>query len=64
QSIFDLATRIDKLIYSSSFTVNEIRLEVGYEYSDDPNLNIHHITKNYKKLDESEGGEKENDGEN
>ncbi|HDR7737455.1 TPA: phage portal protein [Bacillus thuringiensis] len=64
QSIFDLATSIDKLISSSAFTGNEIRSEVDYEESDDPNLNIHHITKNYTKLDESEGGEKANDGEN
>ncbi|CUB59297.1 Phage portal protein [Bacillus subtilis] len=63
QSIFDLATSIDKLISSSAFTGNEIRLEVGYEVSDDPNLNTHHITKNYTKLHESEGGEKENDGD-
>ena len=40
---------------------NEIRLEVGYEVSDDPNLNTHHITKNYTKLTESEGGEKTNE---
>ncbi|PGC70370.1 phage portal protein [Bacillus toyonensis] len=64
QSIFDLATSIDKLISSSAFTGNEIRSEVDYEDSDDPNLNIHHITKNYTKLDEFEGGGKENDGEN
>ncbi|WP_249710625.1 phage portal protein [Bacillus cereus] len=64
QSIFDLATSIDKLVSSSAFTGNEIRSEVDYEDSDDPNLNIHHITKNYTKLSESEGGEKENDGEN
>ncbi|PFR46519.1 phage portal protein [Bacillus cereus] len=64
QSIFDLATSIDKLISSSAFTGNEIRLEVGYEVSDDPNLNTHHITKNYTKLTESEGGENTNDGEN
>ncbi|MGE6501851.1 phage portal protein [Bacillus wiedmannii] len=64
QSIFDLATSIDKLISSSAFTGNEIRSEVDYEDSDDPNLNIHHITKNYTRLDESEGGEKESDGEN
>ncbi|WP_242309222.1 phage portal protein [Bacillus cereus group sp. BfR-BA-01524] len=64
QSIFDLATSIDKLISSSAFTGNEIRSEVDYEDSDDPNLNIHHITKNYTKLNESEGGGKENDGEN
>ncbi|RVU63491.1 phage portal protein [Bacillus thuringiensis] len=64
QSIFDLATSIDKLISSSAFTGNEIRLEVGYEVSDDPNLNTHHITKNYTKLTPSEGGENTNDGEN
>ncbi|MGY1420699.1 phage portal protein [Bacillus cereus] len=64
QSIFDLATSIDKLISSSAFTGNEIRLEVGYEVSDDPNLNTHHITKNYTKLTDSEGGENTNDGEN
>ncbi|WJE18824.1 MULTISPECIES: phage portal protein [Bacillus cereus group] len=58
QSIFDLATSIDKLISSSAFTGNEIRSEVDYEDSDDPNLNVHHITKNYTRLDESEGGEK------
>lgn len=58
QSIFDLATSIDKLISSSAFTGNEIRSEVDYEDSDDPNLNIHHITKNYTKLNESEGGAK------
>ncbi|MDP1456916.1 phage portal protein [Bacillus wiedmannii] len=64
QSIFDLATSIDKLISSSAFTGNEIRLEVGYEVSDDPNLNTHHITKNYTRLTQSEGGENTNDGEN
>ncbi|PGU16739.1 phage portal protein [Bacillus thuringiensis] len=58
QSIFDLATSIDKLISSSAFTGNEIRSEVDYEESDDPNLNVHHITKNYTELNESEGGEK------
>ncbi|MES5892959.1 phage portal protein [Bacillus cereus group sp. RP43] len=58
QSIFDLATSIDKLISSSAFTGNEIRSEVDYEDSDDPNLNVHHITKNYTRLDKSEGGEK------
>ncbi|MCD2332918.1 phage portal protein [Bacillus cereus] len=58
QSIFDLATSIDKLISSSAFTGNEIRSEVDYEESDDPNLNVHHITKNYTKLNESEGDER------
>ena len=64
QSIFDLATSIDKLISSSAFTGNEIRSEVDYENSDDPNLNKHYITKNYTETNATEGGEKENDGKN
>ncbi|WP_242136704.1 phage portal protein [Bacillus cereus group sp. BfR-BA-01360] len=63
QSIFDLATSIDKLISSSAFTGNEIRLEVGYEISDDPNLDIHHITKNYTRLNDFEGGENKNEAD-
>lgn len=57
QTIFDLATSIDKLIASSAFTANEIRLEVGYEASDDPKLNKHYITKNYAETGIDEGGE-------
>ncbi|MGM1444883.1 phage portal protein [Bacillus cereus group sp. BceL305] len=64
QSIFDLATSIDKLISSSAFTGNEVRSEVDYEDSDDPNLNKHYITKNYTETNATEGGEKENDGKN
>jgi len=63
QSIFDLAESIDKLISSSAFTGNELRLEVGYDISNDPNLNKHYITKNYAETNASEGGEKQNDGE-
>ncbi|TYR81109.1 phage portal protein [Priestia megaterium] len=62
QSIFDLATSIDKLISSSAFTGNEIRLEVGYDRSDDPNLDKHYITKNYAEMSNDEGGEN-NDGQ-
>lgn len=61
QSIFDLATSIDKLISSSAFTGNEIRLEVGYEASEDPNLDKHYITKNYTEMQTGEGGENIND---
>jgi HK97 family phage portal protein len=57
QSIFDLATSIDKLISSSAFTGNEIRLEVGYEASEDPNLDKHYITKNYAEMSTGEGGD-------
>lgn len=56
-SLFDLATSIDKLISSSAFTGNEIRLEVGYEPSEDPNLDKHYITKNYTEMQTGEGGE-------
>jgi len=60
QTIFDLATSIDKLIASSAFTGNEIRLEVGYEVSDDPKLNKHYITKNYSETGvDDKGGENE-----
>ncbi|WP_430981349.1 phage portal protein [Bacillus thuringiensis] len=64
QSIFDLAEKIDKLIASGVFKGNEIRVEVDYEISDDPNLNKHYITKNYAEMNTEEGGEKQNDGEN
>lgn len=56
-SLFDLANAIDKLISSSAFTGNEIRMEVGYEKSDDPNLDKHYITKNYAEMTTGEGGE-------
>ena len=55
--IFDLAVGIDKLVASGAFTGNEIRLEVGYEASDDPNLDKHYITKNYTEMTTGEGGD-------
>ncbi|PGA18993.1 phage portal protein [Bacillus thuringiensis] len=64
QNIFDLATSIDKLISSSAFTGNEMRLEAGYEASNDPNLDKHYITKNYAEMNIDKGGENTNDGEN
>ncbi|WP_425591319.1 phage portal protein [Bacillus thuringiensis] len=62
QTIFELAESIDKLISSGAFKGNEVRLEVGYDISDDPNLNKHYITKNYAEM--NAGGENINDGEN
>ncbi|MGQ4288827.1 phage portal protein, partial [Bacillus thuringiensis] len=50
QTIFELAESIDKLISSGAFKGNEVRLEAGYEVSDDPNLNKHYITKNYAEM--------------
>ncbi|MGG0447556.1 phage portal protein, partial [Bacillus mycoides] len=64
QSIFDLAEKIDKLVASGVFKGNEIRVEVDYDISDDPNLNKHYITKNYAEMNTGEGGENTNDGEN
>ncbi|OUB18675.1 phage portal protein, partial [[Bacillus thuringiensis] serovar konkukian] len=64
QTIFELAESIDKLISSGAFKGNEVRLEVGYDISDDPNLNKHYITKNYAEMNAGEGGENINDGEN
>jgi HK97 family phage portal protein len=62
-SLFDLATSIDKLVSSGAFTGNEIRQEAGYEPSEDPNLDKHYITKNYTEMDTGEGGENVNDSE-
>ena len=59
QTIFDLAESIDKLVSSGAFTPNEMRLEVGYDVSDDSNLNQHYITKNYTGMNNAEGGENE-----
>ena len=56
-SIFDLATSIDKLVSSGAFTGNEIRQEAGYEPSTDENLNHHYVTKNYERIGTTEGGE-------
>ncbi|PGH81056.1 phage portal protein [Bacillus thuringiensis] len=64
KTIFELAESIDKLISSGAFKGNEVRLEVGYDISDDPNLNKHYITKNYAEMNAGEGGENTNDGEN
>lgn len=64
-SLFDLATSIDKLVSSGAFTGNEIRQEAGYEPSDDSNLDKHYITKNYQEMDTAnEGGENVNDSNN
>jgi len=57
-NMFDLATAIDKLVSSSVFTANQIRLALGEEASDDPMLDKHMVTKNYETTDTSKGGEK------
>lgn len=57
ESLFDLATSIDKLISSGGFTRNEIRDEAGYERVDDPELDRFIMTKNYEKEGESDSEE-------
>ncbi|WEZ10239.2 phage portal protein [Priestia flexa] len=62
--IVDIAASIDKLISSGFATGNEVRKEVGWDESDDPNLDKHYITKNYSQTDVNqvnEGGESDND---
>ena len=46
---------IDKLVSSGSFTRNEVRIMLGEEPSDNPELDEYLITKNYEKA--SKGGE-------
>ncbi|WP_312093777.1 phage portal protein [Niallia sp.] len=58
QTIFDLATSIDKLIASGTFNGDEIRVEVGYDVTGDPMHSKYHMTKNYGES-ASEGGEEE-----
>lgn len=61
--IVDIAASIDKLISSGFATGNEVRVKVGWERSDDPNLDKHYITKNYTQTgveQADEGGETDN----
>lgn len=59
QSIFDLATAIDKLRSSGIMNGNEIRTEIGMDIVDIPFMEEYFITKNYTEMNSSEGGEKE-----
>ncbi|PTJ79258.1 phage portal protein [Staphylococcus kloosii] len=47
----DVSEAIDKLIASGAFTRNEVRQMVGYEKSDDQNMDEFVITKNYQSVD-------------
>lgn len=59
KEIIELAEAIDKLIASGAFTRNEVRVLVGEERSDNPELDKFVITKNYQSADAGEGGENE-----
>lgn len=57
----DVSEAIDKLIASGAFTRNEVREMVGYEKSDEQDMDTFVITKNYQTVDEAntdnEGGD-------
>lgn len=59
QTIFDLATSIDKLIASGTFNGDEIRVEVGYDVTGDPMHSKYHMTKNYAEMADKGGEEEE-----
>lgn len=58
-SIFEIAESFDKLVASGGFSRNELRKEAGYEESDDPELDMFVITKNYQTTEAVKGGENE-----
>jgi len=58
--VIEIASAIDKLMSSGFAKGNEVRRAVGWEDSDDPNLEKHLLTKNYAIMDDNgniEGGE-------
>lgn len=60
----ELAEAVDKLVASGSFTRNEVRVMVGKDKVENPELDEFVITKNYQTVDEknaSKGGEGGND---
>lgn len=55
-NIFEIADKIDKLVASAVFVGNEIRVELGYDKSDDPLMDEHLVTKNYQTLQQMKEG--------
>lgn len=55
---FSVSEAIDKLVSSTVFTPNQILEELGYQKSDDPEMDKHVRTKNYEVV---KGGENSND---
>ena len=54
ENLFDRAEAIDKLISSSAYTPNEIRIKAGDKPSEDPKMNEHIRTKNYESVESSD----------
>ncbi|MFZ8176298.1 phage portal protein, partial [Staphylococcus aureus] len=61
------AEAIDKLVSSGSFTRNEVRIMLGEEPSDNPELDEYLVTKNYEKANENgstlKGGDEDESGD-
>ena len=58
----EMAESIDKLVASGTFNRNQVRIMVGEEPVDDPEMDTYYITKNYEKTNDKnetlKGGEK------
>ncbi|MCM3628796.1 phage portal protein [Paenibacillus glycanilyticus] len=57
----EVATAIDKLKASGTYTSNQLRIKLGDEPVDNPALDEYVLTKNYEKATSSKGGEGEGD---
>lgn len=57
KSAIENAESVDKLVASGSYTRNEVRMKMGDEPADDPELDKFVITKNYQSAQAVEGGE-------
>ena len=55
--IFDIAEKIDKLIASGMYCIDELRKKLGDAELNTEESRKHFITKNYEKLDGLEGGD-------
>lgn len=55
--VFDIAEKIDKLIASGMYCIDELRRKLGDEELDTEESRKHFITKNYMELDDLKGGE-------
>jgi HK97 family phage portal protein len=60
RNMFDVATAVDKLRSSGTLNGNELREELGLEWSDDPMMEKYFMTKNYEESNKAlKGGEKD-----
>lgn len=55
--IFDIAEKIDKLIASGMYCIDELRRKLGDEELDTEDSRAHWITKNYESIEHVKGGE-------